>query len=66
MRFTITVNGRTPPKLRWGVYSFRDAIDQAEGLISRGTRGVQITTDNGRAFDVDEFKRFIHRMGMNA
>jgi hypothetical protein len=62
MRFTITVNARTPSNLRWGTYTPRDAIDQAAGLVASGTRGVKITTENGRAFDLDEFKRFIHRM----
>lgn len=64
MRFTITINGRSPPNLRWGVYNRRDAIDQAEGLVARGTRGVKITTDDGRSFDLDEFRRFIRRLSL--
>jgi len=62
MRFTITVNGRAPSHLRWGVYTSREAISQAEMLVSKGIRGVKITTDRGRALDVDEFRQFIHRL----
>jgi hypothetical protein len=61
MRFTITADAVLPSKFKWGLYNAKEALDQAEGLVARGIRGVKITTSEGRSYDVGEFRRFIRR-----